>query len=204
MGFWSKLAKIGSIAGAGLATAFTGGAASPWLVGALGAAGAGLGAASQASASNRGTQIDVGLTQQQLQDQATRDWYNELVQQAQTGDSTRANAWKDLLHAAYVKNWVQPASGVFSPYTKPLTPPSADAKAGANGVIAEAMNRLNNGNPIPTPTKPNIVVDPKLMKPSVWEELSGALGPALTAYAGATKRGTATPGFNVSDYGSNA
>lgn len=97
MGFWSTLARIGGYA----AAPFTGGAS----IGIGNAAGsmidsasAGLGGASQAAASNRGTKAEIMMDQ-------NRDLERQLLEREQEKRNARSAAYRDMMVGQHVQNF---------------------------------------------------------------------------------------------------
>src|SRR5688572_18963852 len=99
MGLWSTLAKIGGVA----AAPFTGGA-SLALPAVLEAGGAMLSAGANASASNRGAQIEAAIEQERLRQQQEQNYRDALVQREQEGRASATDAFKKLQQATYLMN----------------------------------------------------------------------------------------------------
>ena len=162
MGFWSKLAKIGSIAGAGVATAMTGGAASPWLIGAIGAGGAGLGAASEAMTKNRENKANYNLN---------KDQFDLLAEQRH--EAAQDRAYKQARRAAYAKKFqpTAPPPGVVDAFANYQRSP--EQLAADDEMYRQAMKQLLTGKPHEmTP----------LEKAGFWEQFLGAAGMGAQAY----------------------
>jgi hypothetical protein len=193
MGLWSTLAKIGGIA----AAPFTGGA-SLALPAVLEAGGSMLSAGANASASNRGAQIEAAIEQERLRQQQQRDYRDALVQREQEGRASATDAFKKMQQATYlihrgdynpatVTSQGQPmqlASFGFGPRASTET-----ELTGSHALRNEVMQRLQGGNQIPEVQAPTpFTIDPKLLKGSIWEKLAGIAGPALATYGAATNK----------------
>lgn len=161
-----------------------------------GAIGAGMGGASQASATNRGEeyggQMDLAsilmqrdLARLGLEGQADRDYNSQTIAREQEGRLGRDDAWKKLLSA----------QRTLSPNTRPSLSPYSTAprqatdmeRQGASAMSDEVMARLQGGNPIEAPTRrdtsfqydPMSTIDPRLLKAGGMEKASGWLSPIL-------------------------
>lgn len=230
MSFLSMLGKIGKAAvgfipGVGPAISgvlnnIGGQSQSPW--GQIaGMAGAGLGAAAQSNAANRGTNIDVGFGEEQMnqgrerlrldasrlsQDQLN-DYYDNSIARETEGRTGRNDAMRGVQQAEYLKNrsgYAAP-SGTSAIGFGPKASTDAEKQA-AELMRMEVMKRLEGGNPLEAPTMPTPVqpgmpgqyqVDPKLRKPGMFEKIAGVAAPVLAA--GSAWRRPAvdgrTPGF---------
>lgn len=137
----------------------------------------------QASADNRGTELEANLEIEKLKQQAQKDYMDQLLARSKDDREGEGDAWKKLQTSGYVSNWKQPATNSFSPYSRPLVAPSDDVKAGATALMGQKRDALmsgqyntNGGAPLPMPKPFEPTIDPKLMKGSAWERLQGYLG----------------------------
>lgn len=182
MGWGSILKGLGKV-GAGIAAPFTGGA-SLMAIPMIDAIGAGAGAASQASASNRGTKADLMLQQQgQLEQQL-------LAREAEKRDAQRS-AYRAAMAGDYAANWkplTRPA-GVPSAGTQPMSQNAIDTgnmlyNQGRMRLGADDLNTRDSMSGMPAYR--NLTNDKefkKTLSPGFWEKLGGivgAAGPALS------------------------
>lgn len=197
----SPLVTAPVIGGTTAATAASGGGILSTLAGMaknplFDAAGRMLQAGSQADAQNRGTKVDIGMEQEKLRQQQQRDYQSEMVARSQDDRAGQGDAWKKLQQASYVANW-KPTGTNFSPYARPLTPPSTDVQQGATALMGQTRDdlmsgrfRTGGGAPPPLPVDPSLnpfTVDPNLVNPSLWERLQGYAGAGLSLLGNAKK-----------------
>jgi hypothetical protein len=165
----------------------------------IGAAGNMLGAGSQASAQNRGAAIEAALAQENLRQQAQRDYLQGLqtqfsseMQRAGEVRSAEGDAWRKLQQAAYVSG--APASfslNLAGPYSRGIAGPSAEERTAGTGLRDEMTSRLSSlpgqyslPNAIPAPQAPTPFTVPEdLSRPSAWERISGYAGAGLQGYS---------------------
>lgn len=177
MGFMSTLGKLAKAYGpmAMNAIAPGSGTAATAIMGGLGA---GLGAASQASATNRGVRIDAGLAEQDRRQTQTRDYttaydnrantveaqkkrvFDALIEQSKENRASGDNALKNVMHTDYAlgaKDYVPPTVTMGG---KAVQLPSFGfgpralsdtAKAGVSSFQQEMMNRLQHGPQMAAP-----------------------------------------------------
>jgi hypothetical protein len=175
MGFWGTLGKIG-LGAAGIAAApFTGG--SSLLPTILGAAGAGLGAAAQGSAQNRGAKLGAQMDLESLLMAREANTQNMQVAREQEGRASGNDAWKRLLLAQRTSN--PGPRPQLSPYSVKPRQASAQELEGADAMTREVMARLTGGNPIPQVTERPLEVDRGLMDAGTWERIAGIASPIL-------------------------
>jgi hypothetical protein len=148
----------------------------------LGGAGRAASGAAQASANNRGAQLDAEMEAKKLNQQAYRDWYNQMVERETTGVGVRNDAWKAVQQGDYVENWKAPTQK-FSPYTRDLEAPS-DAMRQAGGARRDDARSRLTGYSLPEPERQTYNLDPKLLEGSIWEKLLGYGGAAGEAIGG--------------------
>ena len=190
MGF---LSSLGTLIGVGAAP-FTGGA-SLALPAILGGVGAGLSGASQASAANRGTQLEAALAQEQVNQQRNRDLFEELMARESSQREGMKSSMKDMQHADYIINThpgdSKPATVTIMgkqvalpSYGSGYKAPGPGETEGAYALADQARQRLLNGGTLtPAPKdRGEFAFDPKLLRGSTWERLSGLLGGGLQAY----------------------
>ena len=214
MGFWDVMKKVALPAASLAAIPFTGGLSATGFMGTLaknapaiiGAAGSALSKGSQASANNRGAQLDATLTAEQINTNKYRDWYQMMVDRdtSERGWQTEnraaeGDAWKRLQQAAYTANSTGPKTGGFSPYTKAIAGPSDEVKAAAAALAQQKGDAITSGRfntprvmDAPAPYTP-ITLDPKLMKGSAWETLAGYAGGAMEGYGTAVSQKRPVP-----------
>lgn len=187
MGFWSVLGNIGKgLIGLGGGGTDEGKIASR-VAEILGGAGAGLGAYSQARASNRGNQfagqLDLGqllLQREALKGQADRDYHSQSLSREQDGRAGRRSAWLDLHRAQRTLSPAQRPN--VSPYAAPQRMSTAEERAGADALTREVMARLQGGNPLPEVTRREVAtpnVDTDLLRAGGAERVTGVLSPIL-------------------------
>lgn len=220
MGFWSSLLKIAAPVASIAAAPFTGGTSLLGLTGTaakvaqLGAAG--LGAVANTSASNRSTNADYDLKQQEQQQNQQRDYwsalnnfYNAQMQREKTNSTARADNVRQLQQAEYIANNTAnytPKNGLpsygFGPHAA-----TSNEIAGANTLKDEIMARMGK-DAVPefqAPTAPTpFTIDPKYRSAGTWEKIAGLASPFLAAAgtgADPTKKRTTVPGSAPSYYG---
>jgi hypothetical protein len=175
MGFWSKLGKVGLIAGAGAATAFTGGAAAPLL-------GAAIANAAKGSATNRGEKFEGQTTLEQLMLMREQQQQQQQIAREAEGRAGSSDAWRKLISTSRT---LQPgARPQLSPYSIAPRQASEAEMQGAGGLQAEVLARLQGGNPIPQVNQHPLAIDPKLLDAGKWEQILGLVGAGLSAYGG--------------------
>jgi hypothetical protein len=145
----------------------------------IGTVGSVLSKGAQDKANNRGTELEVTMDANKLNQTAYRDWYNQMLDREQEGRTGRNDSWKALQQGEYVAGW-KPSTTSFSPYTRAITPPSDAVREAGAARAADARTRLT-GYTMPTPERQSYNLDPKLMKPGVWENILGYGGLAGTA-----------------------
>ena len=192
MGFWSTLGKIGKIAGAGVATAMTGGAAAPLLIGAVGNV---LGSAAEGAAQGRQAEGQTALTQQQLALQAARDALNAplLRGQAATRGSAMANMQDVKLNSNYQNPWAMQFSGGLRPSL--LTP---EARSLGTLMAQQALKGQQEDKGYA-----GIASQYPIPQAGFWEKaagIGGLVGSLGGAIGGALQR-SKEPYYNVDTYG---
>lgn len=130
-------------------------------------AGAGLSGIAKAGAGDRSDAANAGYMTDEMN-----------LQRSQEDRAARDAAWKDMMHAEYVKNY-KPSDTGFSTYSRPIQGPSDTARQGAGGLSAEAMKRLMDGSQLPAMTDYN-----KLAKPGALERIGRYASPILGAFGG--------------------
>lgn len=166
-----------------------------------GTLGAGLGAQSQASATNRGQQftgqLDMArllserdIMQAKLRADADNDFVNNTLAREKDGRAGREDAWRKLLSAQRVTN-PDPGPGTsLTPYAVARRQPTHAETTGATALSEDVRNRLITGNPLPEVTRrgsgltydPLSTLDPRLLQAGAGERASGWLGATLSAY----------------------
>lgn len=161
--------------------------------------GSALGAGSQAAASNRGTALDAALEQERIRQQQMRDYTDASRAAFDTGITrgrevrdAEGDAWRKLQQAAYVGN----APGGFalnlSPYSKAIAGPTSVERGSANTLRDEMVNRMKSlggqyalpaAMAAPEKQSPYTIPD-SLLKPGMWEKISGYAGAGLKGLAG--------------------
>lgn len=165
MGFWGTLAKIGGIA----AAPFTGGASLIPTI--AGAASAGLGALAQGKAQNRGAEFGGQLDLERLLMERERGYQDMRIGREQEGRAGQTDAWRKLLAANYAQN--PGPRPQLSPYSVGPRQQSPEMQQGADALMQQVLARLMGGNPIPQIQERQPAVDPKLLKPGMFETLAG-------------------------------
>ena len=180
MGFWSTLGKIGSIG----AAPFTGGASLAALP-AIDAIGAGLGAAAQGMANNRGAKFQGQLDLERLLMQREQNAFNNQVTREQEGRAGQADAFRKLMAAQRVAS--PAARPNVTPYAAPRRMATDAELSGADALTQQVLARLQGGNPITLPAERQMQVDPKLLNAGVLERIFGIAGAGATVYGAASR-----------------
>lgn len=174
MGWGGFFKGLGMVGGA-LAAPFTGGASLIPTI--AGAAGAGLGAIAQGKAQNRGAEFEGQLGLEQLLMQRDRDFFNQQIAREQEGRAGSSDAFRKLLASQRVKSpGPRPQLSKYSIAPRQATEAEL---TGADALTQEVLKRLQGGNPITPPTMRPMSVDPKLLKPGLFERIAGYASPAL-------------------------
>ncbi len=166
----------------------------------MSAAGSLFGAGSDAAASNRGTALDAALEQEKLRQQQMRDYYSASRDAFDTGmaraQEVRAgegDAWRKLQQAAYVGNAPGGMSlNLAGPYSRSVAGPTGVERGAANDMRDEMVRRSQSlrsqyalPNNISEPNEPApFTFDDKLLKPGLWETISGYAGAGMKALGG--------------------
>lgn len=179
MSLWSTLAKVAGIVGA----PFTGGASLiPTIASAAGDA---IGAATSASAKNRGTKIDAGLAEEQVNQNRQQELRNSLVQREQDRRAGGNNAFRELQHAQYLQGagGYTPKNGLKSFGFGPKASTDYEKQMAANYAQEQGQRLEAKDSLTPQVTDPGAYqIDPKLMNSSMWEKLGGIAAPILSGY----------------------
>ena len=192
---WGWLKPLGAI-GAAVAAPFTAGTSLAALPAILGAGSAALGGASQAKATNRGSQFDGQLALAKLlmerdassaglNADADRDYFNQSVAREQEGRASGSDAWRKLLAAQHTLS--PGATPHLSPYSVAPRQATGAERQGADAMVAEVMARLQGGNPIAAPRRrdvdlpndPRRIIDPNLLRAGAGESTMGWLSALL-------------------------
>jgi hypothetical protein len=176
MGLWSILGKVG----AGVAAPFTGGA-SLAAIPAIDAIGAGLGAASQGMASNRGAQFQGQLDLERLLMQRDQNAFQNQITREQEGRAGQSDAFRKMFAAQRVSS--PAARPNVTPYAAAPRMATGAELSGADALTQQVLARLQGGNPISMPAQRPMNVDPRLLKAGKLESIFGLLSPALGAYS---------------------
>ena len=188
MGLWGSLLKIGGA----VAAPFTGGASL-----ALTGLGAGLGAASQGMANNRGEKFAGQMDLERLMLEREQQLQNQQIDREQEGRAGASDAWRKLLSTQHTL--APGARPQLSPYSIAPRQPNEAEQVGANYLGGQSLARLQNGNPIPQVTQHPLQVDPKLLNAGWLERLLGIGGAGLGVYGAlaARKGGGGGGGDNI-------
>jgi hypothetical protein len=178
VGFLSALAKIGGFGAKFLPIPGAG-----HIGDALSAAGSALGGAAEASAANRGSQLEAAALAEQLNQARQAQYVDQQLARSAEGRASGTNAWKKMQQAEYLANATgyMPAAGTpsygFGP--KAATATERDAATKFSG---EAMTRINAGDSLlPQVVNPGrFQFDPKLLKASGFEKFANIASPVLT------------------------
>lgn len=144
----------------------------------LGATGAGIGAASQASASNRGEQFGGQAILEQLMQQRDRDQFSQGLQREQEGRASGTDAWRKLM--ASQRTLSPGARPQLSPYSVAPRQATDMERQGASAMSEEVMKRLQGGNQMPVSAPRPMQIDPGLLKAGGMEKAGGWLSPILS------------------------
>lgn len=165
--------------------------------------GSALGAGSQASADNRGTMLEAMIEQERLRQEQMRNYYDasrtafdtEMSRGKEVRDA-EGDAWKKLQQAAYVGGAPASASlGLAGPYSRSVAGPSSSERGAASDFEAEMVKRMKTlggqyalPNAIAAPEKQAPYELPMdLLKPGMWEKISGYVGAGLKGLGGIPK-----------------
>jgi hypothetical protein len=221
-----KAAGTGVAAGVGKAASAVGSAASAATGGGAGAgaggglggwagladiAGKGLGAISQAQASNRGARAAGQLDYDQNVIAAEREYNSALNDRQREDRDERGDAWRRLQQAEYVLNrqaGTAPGYLADTPYYKTGTKATTEGeRQGAEGLKREVMLRLMEGSQLPDVQRAAITPRDefnKNLKPSAWETIAGYAQPVLQGLEQLPGRGrgpmTELPDYLDPDY----
>lgn len=208
MSFISKLGKIAGFAAPIAASFIPGGSVLAHLgKAALGGVGAAAGAASQASAQNRGVRIDAGLEEQRARQEQQNEFDRQQVAAAtannsantahtsneiareKSGMETGNNAYANTLRTDYALNRKAGPSSVQLAGGKSLNVPalvrpelSAEAKGGVSAMRQEMLNRMQNGNAVSPVADAQIVASPTAPAPYTIDPHN--LNPGMLEQAG--------------------
>jgi hypothetical protein len=139
--------------------------------------GQGLGGASSAQASNRGSEFYGQYLLELAQQAADKQHQADLIAREQEGRTGAQDAWRKLQSTGHLLS-PAPMPNV-SPYAAPQRTPTNAETTGANALSAEVLKRLQGGNPIPVPVQRPLTMDPSLLKPGALEKTSSWLSPIL-------------------------
>lgn len=175
MGFWSTLGNIGLSVGSALIPG--GSLVKDGIKAGIGAAGAGLGAASQGSANNRGEKLAGQMDLERLLMDRDAQFQSQSIAREQEGRAGGNDAWRRLIAA---QRTLSPgAKPQLSPYSIAPRQATGAEMQGADAMSNEVMARLLGGNPMPQVQQRQMNVDPGLMDPSGFEKFSGLASPIL-------------------------
>jgi hypothetical protein len=199
VGFWGKLGDIAGTIGASFIPG--GSLAKDAIKAGIGAAGAGLSGASEASASNRGSQLEAALAAEQINQLRQQQFQAALMAREEAQRSGMKDSMRAMQQADYVINRhpgdYKPASIMSQGQQRQLPSfgfgyraPGPGETEAAYAVADQARQRLLNGGTLtPAPIdRGDFQFDPKLLKGSSWEKLAGLLGVGLTAAGSITGR----------------
>jgi hypothetical protein len=100
------------------------------------AGGAALGSAANASAHNRG--VDVDIARAQLRQQAERDFYDQTIRRDESGRANQRQAWDLMNRAAYVERATGKSPGFAGEYSRDIQAPS-DAQRSTAAIAREEI-----------------------------------------------------------------
>lgn len=145
--------------------------------GIAGLGGQAIGAMGETAAQNRGSQFAGQLDLERiLMDRDTDFLRNSIAREAE-GRAGSSDAWRKVLAGNYVTN--RPQMPSVSPYAAPQRDLSSLQPA-ASALQAEAMKRLQGGNPIAPVTQRPLSVDPSLLQAGGYERAANVLAPILS------------------------
>ena len=181
----------------------------PLMQAGIGAVGSGMSNAANASAHNRGVQLEADIAKAGLEQQAERDYYGNVVNRAQLeqqaerdyntqvlkreeeGRAKQANAWEKMNRAASRRDAPSNVNRtMLSPYSKSLAGPSADVRAASSGMFDQMAQQLREGNTLEAPRRVGVgLEDPRrvgtnvqVQKPGMLEKIGGIVGPMASGY----------------------
>lgn len=184
MSFWSKLGGIGASIGAALIPG--GSLLKDGIKAGLGAAGAGLSAASQSSANNRGEKFSGQIDLEKLLMERDQKAQEQRIAREQEGRAGATDAWHKLLATNHLTN--PGARPQLSPYSIAPRQPSQMELNGADQLSREVAGRLSGGNPIPQVVDRPLSVDPNLLNAGKFENIAGIGGAGLSVLAQLLKK----------------
>ncbi len=177
----------GGASAAGTAAAVVGGGAFSKIGGFLknnagsliGAAGSAMGSAANSAAHNRGVQLEADIAKAHLEQQAERDYNDQLLRREDEGRKKERNAWEMLHRAAYVQNAPSDLNTTkLSTYSKSIAGPDANQRMAATGLGADMSKRLAEGNTIEMPKR--VGTNVTVQQPGAFEKIGGLLAPVAT------------------------
>lgn len=153
----------------------------------VGGIGSGMKGASQAQASNRGTQFEGQSDLMQLLMDRDKQYQDMAISREKEGRAGTSDAYRKLMAAQRLLN--PAAQPNVSPYAAAARVPTDVERQGATALSDEVMKRLTGGNPI-TPVAPRAItgndaafrINPGLLQAGKGESLLGWLGSGLGAY----------------------
>lgn len=149
----------------------------------LGAAGKAFGSAADTAAHNRGVQFDADIAKAQLEQQAERDYNDQMLKREQEGRAKQKNAWEMMNRAAYVQD--APANlntTNLSPYSREIKGPNEGQRAGATSMFEQMSQHLKEGNTMEAPRR--VGTDVQVQQPGFFEKWGGVIAPGLDAVSG--------------------
>lgn len=190
MGIWSKILKGVAIG----AAPFTGGAslaAMPM----IDAVSKGLGGASQAAASNRGTKAEMMMDQ-------NSDLERELLAREMNSRQARNDAYQGAIRADMAQTWkpaTRPGNIPTISYGGGLSPEGLDAVRTAANQYRGRLGAADLQSPSGMPSYRNLAQDKdyqKTQKSGIWEKIAGIASAALPV-AGMAMGGMGGGGYNM-------
>lgn len=196
-GIASGLGKAGSAIGGGVAKAATGKGAGGLFGSIAGLAGEVLGAGANTMAHNRGQLMDAQQAEALFNLQQDRQYRDQLADRERIGMETGNNALQNVQRSEYIANNQGYTPSTFTSVGKTRRLPSYGfgptqsteaEKAGAAGMRGEALQRLQQGNPIPEVQAPTpFVFENK--EPGLFENIAQWTAPGLTLWDQITRGG---------------
>jgi len=132
-----------------------------------------IGGAADDMAANRGNRAEFDLYNQGVEQDGENAYNDALIKREAAGRAARQSAWDIMNRAAYVGRADGSTPG-FSPYSKPIMAPSAEQKAAAAGVEADARRALAAGNTLPMPQR---IGGAQFADASGWENTANVAAP---------------------------
>ena len=159
--------------------------------GILDAAGTGIGRATQASATNRGVNIDAELEAQKLRQEQARDYQDALLKRSVDDRDSLTDAFTKSVQAnrvltdtgykpAMLSQMPGQAATALPSFGTALPAPNAQQRGDAQALYDQIQKRLTGGSQLPPLAEPvPFQNNPALLKPGAGERIGNWLAPAM-------------------------